>query len=202
MWKSISFKTKYGILLAVLFVSASAVAADKAYISVDETGQPQASDRPPATGAVEQVIAMPESPQPDATQAQEEVQRINQKADQMAAERKQKQDQQSATREQGERQQVSCAAARSRLEQLESQPPNRRLVANPDGTARRVSWEEMQELLAAARRQVAQDCGSVDAPAAAPTETSGESPRGSERSKSSTSSERSKSSASSERSKN
>jgi hypothetical protein len=183
MWQSIEIKTKWIILLAGLLISAGAIAADKAYISVDESGQPVASDTPPAAGVVEEVIPLPEAPQTDAAKAREEVQRINQKADQMAAERKQKQNERAAATEQKERQQVSCAASRSRLEQLESQPPNRRLVADPDGTTHRVSAEEMQELVAAARRQVVEDCGSLDAPAANREMKSGESPGSKERSK-------------------
>jgi hypothetical protein len=161
MWQSIEIKTKWIVLLAALFIPAGAIAADKAYISVDESGQPVASDTPPATGTVEEVMALPTAPQTDAAKAQEEVQRINQKADQMAAERKQKQNERAAAKEQKERQQVSCAASRSRLEQLQSQPPNRRLVADPDGTTHRVGAEEMEKLVAAAKRQVVEDCGSL-----------------------------------------
>jgi small-conductance mechanosensitive channel len=183
MWQSIEIKTKGIILLAGLLISAGAIAADKAYISVDESGRPMASDTPPAAGVVEEVIPLQKAPQTDAAKAQEEVQRINRKADQMAAERKQRQNERAAATEQKERQQVSCAASRSRLKQLESQPPNRRLVADPDGTTHRVSAEEMQELVAAAKRQVVEDCGSLDAPAASPEMKSGESPGSTERSK-------------------
>ena len=178
----IEVKTKWIVLLAALFASAGAIAADKAYISVDESGQAAASDKPPTTGTVEEVIELPKSPQTDAEKAQAEVQRINQKADQMAAERKQKENERAAATEQKERQQVSCAASRSRLQQLESVPPNRRLVADPDGTTHRVSAEEMQELVSAAKRQVVEDCGSLDAPAATSEMKSGESPGGTERS--------------------
>jgi hypothetical protein len=161
MWQSIEVKIRWTVLLAALFIAVGATAADKAYISVDESGQTMASDKPPATGNVEEVMALPTAPQTDADKAQEEVQRINRKADQMAAERKQKQSERAAAKEQKERQQVACAASRSRFEQLESQPPNRRLVADPDGTTHRVSAEEMAELVAAAKRQVAEDCGSL-----------------------------------------
>lgn len=180
MWQSIDIKTSWIFLLAALVGSAGAMAADKAYISVDESGQPIASDRPPATGTVEEVRVLPKSPQPDATKAQEEVQRINQTADEMASERKQKQREREVAKDQKKGRQVSCAASRSRLEQLESQPPNRRLVIDPDGTSHRVSAEEMQSLLAAARRQVTEDCGGLDAPAASTGKGSGDS-RGSAR---------------------
>jgi len=161
MWQSIEIETKWIVLLAGLLISAGAIATDKAYISVDESGRPVASDTSPAAGVVEEVILLPNTPQTDAAKAQEEVQRINQKADRMAAERKQKQNERAAAKEQKERQQVSCAASRSRLEQLQSQPPNRRLVVDPDGTTHRVSAEEMEKLVAAAERQVVEDCGSL-----------------------------------------
>ena len=182
MRQSIEVKTKWIVLLAALFASAGAIAAGKAYISVDESGQAAASDKPPATGTVVEVMELPKSPQTDAEKAQAEVQRINQKADQMAVERKQKENERAAATEQKERQQVSCAASRSRLQQLESVPPNRRLVANPDGTTHRVSAEEMQDLVAAAKLQVVEDCGSLDAPASTTKDQSGKASASGERS--------------------
>lgn len=183
MWQSIKIETKWIVLLAAIFASAGVISADKAYISTDGSGQAVASDQPPATGTAEEVMDLPEMPQTDAEKAQTEVQRINQKADQMAAERKQKENEREVATEQKERQEVSCAASRSRLQQLESVPPNRRLVADPDGTTHRVSAEEMQDLVAAAKRQVVEDCGSLDAPGADTTMDSGASPGSGERSK-------------------
>lgn len=161
MRQSIDVKTKWVVLLAAVLMSVGAIGADKAYISVDKSGQAMASDKPPTTGTVEEVMELPKAPQTDAEKAQGEVRRIQQKADQMGAERKQKQSERAAAKEQKERQQVSCATSRNRLEQLESQPPNRRLVADPDGTMHRVTAEEMQGLVAAAKRQVVEDCGSL-----------------------------------------
>ena len=200
MWLTTEIETKWIVLLAALFVAAGALAAEKAYISVDESGVPEASDRPPAAGTVEEVIELPKTPQqPEAAKAHEDVKRINQMTDQMAAERNQKQNERAVAKDEKERQRVSCAASRSRLQQLESQPPNRRLVAEPDGTTRRVSAEEMQALLEAARRQVVADCGGLDAPAAETAKRSAKPSSGSERNKSPGSSERQKSSGSSER---
>jgi hypothetical protein len=139
--------------------SGSALAADKAYISVDESGQVQASDVAPATGAVEEVVPLPSSTESDDTvKAQQEVDRIKQKADQMATERKQREQERAAAKDEMERKKVACEASKSRLQQLESQPPNRRLVISPDGTADRVTAEEMEQILSAARNQVKQDC--------------------------------------------
>ncbi len=70
MWKLMDLKQNGIFLLAALVGSAGAIAADKVYISVDESGQPVASDRAPATGTVEEVVATPKAPQSDATKAQ------------------------------------------------------------------------------------------------------------------------------------
>lgn len=159
MPRSIELKIYGTLLLAVMLVSGSALSADKAYISVDESGQVQASDVPPATGTVEEVVPLPKSSDSDAAKAQDEVQRINQKADQMGAERKQREQERAAAKDEKERKKVACESSKSRLQQLESQPPNRRLVISPDGKADRVSADEMQQILSAARDQVKRDCG-------------------------------------------
>jgi Skp family chaperone for outer membrane proteins len=173
-----NLEKNWPVLLATLFVCAGASATEKAYISVDESGQTVISDTPPTTGTLQEVKMLPKQPQADATKANEEVQRIKETADQMAAERKQKQREQAAAKAQKKRQQQACAAARSRLEQLKSQPPNRRLVIDPDGTARRVSAQEMESLVEAAEHQVAEDCGALDAPATSTGNQSSVSRRG------------------------
>jgi hypothetical protein len=150
-------------LLALVLVPLGAVASEKVYISVDESGTTTASDRPPESGVVEEEVALPESaPQSDTERAQQEIKRIQQKADQMGAERKQKEQERAAAKDEKQRREAACAASRSRLEQLQSQPPNRRLVVNPDGSAHRVTAEEMEDLLSAAKRQVVEDCGSLE----------------------------------------
>lgn len=129
--------------------------AGEAFISVGDSGQP------PSTGTSREVVRPSTSSQSDTERAQAEIERIKQKADQMAAERKQREQQREAAKDEKERREVACAASRSRLEQLESQPPNRRLIEDPDGTPHRVTAEEMQQLLSAAKRQVAEDCDSL-----------------------------------------
>jgi hypothetical protein len=153
----------------ILFLSASAVAADKAYISVDESGQVEASDRPPtpaeATGTTE-VISMPGSaesqPASEADEWQQRMERIDQMNEEMATELEKREVERATAAEDKKLQEEACAASRSRLQQLESQPPNRRLVTDSDGTAHRVTSEEMESLLEAARNQVEKDCGSLD----------------------------------------
>jgi hypothetical protein len=164
MRQSYHLERSWCVLLAALVVSTATFATDKAYISTDESGQTVISDTPPASGTVDEVRVLPKPPQADAVKAEQEVQRIKQTADQMAAERKQKQHEQATAKAQQKQQQQACAAARSRLQQLESQPPNRRLVVDPDGTSRRLSLEEMESLRSEAKRQVAEDCEALDAP--------------------------------------
>lgn len=177
MWQSTDIKARrVVVLLAALFVSTGVIATDKAYKSVDESGQTEYSDMPPTTDTVEKVLVRPQASQPDSAQARETVQRKSRMADQMAAERRQKQNERAVAKEQAERQQTACAASRSRLEQLESQPPNRRLVVEPDGSSRRVSWEEMQNLVDQARRQVLEDCGPRDAPETGATPSQAQQP--------------------------
>ena len=164
MRQSYHLERSWCVLLAALVVSTATFATDKAYISTDESGQTVISDTPPASGTVDEVRALPKPPQADAAKTEQELQRIKQTADKMAAERKQKQREQADAKAQKQHQRQACAAARSRLQQLESQPPNRRLVVDPDGTSRRLSLEEMESLRSEAKRQVAEDCEALDAP--------------------------------------
>jgi hypothetical protein len=168
MRKSYDLERSCYVLLAALVMSTGTFASDKAYISTDDSGQTVISDIPPTTGTVEAVKVLPNHPQADAAKAEEEVQRIKETADQMAAERKQKEREREDAKAQKKHQQQSCAAARSRLEQLESQPPNRRLVIDPDGTSRRLGLQEMESLRAEAKRQVMEHCGALDPKAANP----------------------------------
>jgi hypothetical protein len=159
---------RFSILIAAVLLSSNSFAADKIYISIDESGQLEASDRQPARTEKKDIIEVrsrSDTPDPVADAQQERSERIDRMNEEMAAERKQKQLERTAAEQQRKLQKQSCATSRNRLRELESQPPNRRLVINADGSAHRVTAEEMQRLLESARRQVIRHCGSLDEPA-------------------------------------
>lgn len=151
------------LLLALVFavgLTTGLSVTAQVYKSTDDSGNTVYSDTPPASGGAERVEVEPFPPSSDVERAREDVDQVNRALDEAAEERRAAQAEQAAAKEAAERQAVACEAARSRLQQLESGPPNRRLVVEPDGSSRRVSWEEMQTLIEQARRQVRQDCGS------------------------------------------
>jgi peptidoglycan hydrolase CwlO-like protein len=146
-------------LLGLLALSAfiTAPLAAEVYKSVDESGQTVYSDTP-ASGQAETIKLDPAPSQERTRRAQEEVEQLNRKVDEMTKERRSHQADQADAKAESKRQQADCEAARGKLKELESVPPNRRLIIDPDGTSRRVSWEEMQQHLEQARQQVKQTC--------------------------------------------
>lgn len=150
-------------VLVVIVWASGAVSASEIYQSTDEHGAPVFSDRAPTDAPAEKIRVTPAPPLGDAERAVSEAERANRMADQMGAERVQKQQARQHKKEAESRQKVACAASQSRLTQLTSQPPNRRLVIRADGSATRVSSAEMQRLVSQARAQVAKDCQGVSA---------------------------------------
>ena len=152
----------------VLFLSANAYAVFKADIYEDESARIETSDRLSADQAIEvaEFISVSGSSEPepasDADEWQKRMERIDQMNEEMATELEQVNNEREAAQEEKKLQEEACAASRSKLEQLESQPPNRRLVIDSEGTAHRVTPEEMQGILEAARNQVEKDCGSLE----------------------------------------
>lgn len=144
-----------GLLALVAFLTTPF--ADEVYKSVDERGQTTYSDTP-ASGQVEKIKIDPAPSEETTRRAQEEVEQLNRKANEMTEERRKRQAEKTQAKEDAKRQNEACEAARSQLKELESVPPNRRLITDPDGTARRVSWDEMQQHLEQARQRVKQTC--------------------------------------------
>lgn len=156
------------IQILVLFLPANAYAVYKADFYEDESAQIEASDRLSADQAIEvaEFISVSGSSEPepasDADEWQKRMERIDQMNEEMATELEQVNNEREAAQEEKKLQEEACAASRSKLEQLESQPPNRRLVIDSEGTAHRVTSEEMESILEAARNQVEKDCGSLE----------------------------------------
>ena len=144
-----------GLVALNAFITAPLAA--EVYKSVDEGGQTVYSDAP-ATDQAEAVKIDPAPSQERTRRAQEEVEQLNRKVDAMGEERRKQQAEKAGAKEEAKRQKTACEAARGKLKELESVPPNRRLIIDPDGTSRRVSWEEMQQHLEQARQQVEQTC--------------------------------------------
>ena len=193
------------LLLVLLSTVGGGVSAAEVYQSTDAQGNPVFSDRAPVDAPAKKVAIESAPPPADAERTRSEIERASRLADDLAAERKQEQQAKQASREEKSRREVACAAARSRLNQLTSQPPNRRLVTEPDGTSRRVSADEMQRLITQARTQAATDCQGVSSAAstatAAPATTGVKAQSPASRQKAAGSTERRKSSGSSARKK-
>lgn len=152
------FRKRTCALMIVTGLSVVLPAGAQVYKSTGESGEAVFSDTPPPSGPVERVEIDAPPPASDVERARAEVGEVNSALDELAAERQQKEAGKAAAKEEAKRQEVACAASQSRLAQLESQPPNRRLVVEPDGSSRRVSAEEMDRLIETARQQVRQDC--------------------------------------------
>ena len=144
-----------GLAAMIAFITSPLSA--EVYKSVDESGQTVYSDTP-ASGQVEEVKIDPAPSQEETQRAQEEVEQLSRKVDAIGEKRRKQQAEKTAAKEETKRQNEACEAARSKLTELESVPPNRRLIIDPDGTSRRVSWEEMQQHMEHARQQVKQTC--------------------------------------------
>lgn len=150
-------KKTHGLLFAIGLAIVLPVSG-QVYKSTGESGETVFSDTPPPSGPVERVEIDAPPPATDGERAREEVDEVNRTLDELDAERQQKAAEKALAEDEAKRQEVACAASKSRLAQLESQPPNRRLVVEPDGSSRRVSAEEMERLIETAREQVRQDC--------------------------------------------
>ena len=144
----------------IWLIPAVAALAAEVHMSTDDSGTPVFSDQAP-TDRPSETITIETPPARDPAGAQQRVDEAIRAQDQRAAERKGAAQAKEAAEQQAKRQQGTCAAARSRLESLTNQPPNRRLVIEPDGTSRRVPWDEMQAMIKAAEAQVAKDCAGV-----------------------------------------
>ncbi len=155
MKKRLPLPILLGLLPLVTFLTTPF--AQEVYKSVDEQGQTVYSDTP-ASGQAEKIKLDPAPTAETTRQAQEEVEQLKHKADAMGEERRKQQAEKTKAKEDKKRQNEACEAARSKLTELESVPPNRRLITNPDGTTRRVSWEEYQQHIEGARQQVKQSC--------------------------------------------
>ena len=153
-----SYKIETRLMLLVIALGVVLPVSAQVYKSTGESGETVFSDTPPASGPVERVEIDAPPPASEVERAREEVGEVNRALDELAAERQQKEAERAAASDEAKRQEVACAASKSRLAQLESQPPNRRLVVEPDGSSRRVSAEEMERLIETARQQVRQDC--------------------------------------------
>ena len=153
-----SYRKKTRHLMLAIGLAIVLPASGQVYKSTGESGEAVFSDTPPPSGPVERVEIDAPPPASDVERAREEVSEVNSALDDLATERQQKEADKAAAKEDAKRQEAACAASQSRLAQLESQPPNRRLVVEPDGSSRRVSAEEREGLIETARQQVRQDC--------------------------------------------
>lgn len=134
-------------------------ASTQVYKSTGDGGENLYSDRPPPTGQAERVEITPSPSKTDGEKSKAEVEEVNRALDEIAAQRRQDEADRLAEKQARERRETKCEESRSWLNQLELYPPNRRLVVYPDGTSKRVSWEEMQGLLDSARLEVSRNCG-------------------------------------------
>jgi hypothetical protein len=148
------------VTLAAVSVLSSAAHAQQIYRFVGEDGVTVFSDRQPASGQAKKVDVLNPPSTSTNEDAQDRVGSINQALDELAAERRQKAADEEAARKAQAQQKAACEVAKNRLEQIQLYPPGRRLVVSPDGTAKRVGWEEMQAMEQEARDQVQKLCGS------------------------------------------
>lgn len=146
--------------ISVWLLPAVATLAAEVHMSTDDAGTPVFSDQAP-TDRPSETITIQAPPAQDPSGAQQRVDQAIKAQDRRTAERKDAAQAKAAAEQEAKRQQGACVAARSRLESLTNQPPNRRLVIEPDGSSRRVAWEEMQAMIKAAEAQVAKDCAGV-----------------------------------------
>lgn len=154
-----SLRSSFVIVLALL-TSSAAVFAAEVHMSTGDDGVPVFSDQAP-TDRPSQTIRIEAPPARDPARAQQRVTETIEAQERRSNERRDAAQTKAAAEQAAKRQQGACAAARNRLQSLTNQPPNRRLVIEPDGSARRVAWEEMQALIRAAEAQVAKDCAGV-----------------------------------------
>jgi len=159
MRKSIFSRNPASIVVILLGIAISPLAHTQAYKSTGEKGVTEYSDRAPISGQVERVEVAPSPPSADADQSRPTVDEVNQALDEIAEQRNQDAANKVAEKEAAKQQKAACEQSRRWLDQLELYPPNRRLVVYPDGTSKRVSWEEMQSLVEDAREQVRINCG-------------------------------------------
>jgi outer membrane murein-binding lipoprotein Lpp len=143
-----------GFGLAIALTPATA----EIYKSVDERGNVEYSDTPAGSARVEAVEVAPGPSRERIDAAKDEVRRLNEKVDRMSEERRERRSEQQASKRSAKEQREACDAARKAVEEIESVPPNRRLIIDPDGTARRVSWEEYQQHIEQLRQREASAC--------------------------------------------
>jgi hypothetical protein len=134
--------------------------AQQIYRFVGEDGVTVFSDRRPTGDQAEQIDVLNPPPTSTNQDAQNRVEKINQALDELQAERHKKAAEGESERKAQAQRKAACEVAKNRLEQIQLYPPGRRLVVSPDGTSKRVGWEEMQTMEQEAREQVQKLCGS------------------------------------------
>lgn len=146
---------------ALLACGPSENAHAQVYKSKNADGETVYSDRPPAEGVPAEEVKIESGPagqaQPAPEATRDEARRYLEEG---AAESKAAKAERAEAQASQKQRKESCARARANHEKLTSGPPNRRLVEDADGTARRLDAEEMAGRVANARAQMEQACGS------------------------------------------
>ena len=130
----------------------------QAYKWTNAEGRVIYSDTPPPDGQAESMSVEPAPAPAEVEKARSAVRKTNRELETLTDGHQERKATQKAAIERQRRRAAACEKAKERLAQLQDQPPNRRLVIEPDGSARRVSWEEMQRLLGEARASVDTEC--------------------------------------------
>ena len=155
-----SMVRQISLALAAASVLAPSVDAQQIYRFVGEDGVTVFSDRRPTGDQAEKIDVLNPPPTSINEDAQVRVEKINQALDELQTERRKKAAEEKSERQAQAQRKAACEMAKNRLEQIQLYPPGRRLVVSPDGTAKRVGWEEMQTMEQEARGQVQKLCGS------------------------------------------
>lgn len=147
------------LLLCAVCVSATqALLAGQVYKWVDENGVTVFSQTAPANTPSE-VISEP--PPPDGTEAaRAELEARIDRLDKAEEARHEAAAEAGAEARRASAAAEACERSRAHLASLESGPPQKLVVA-PDGTSRRLSYEELQERIAKTRKDVKDHCNGL-----------------------------------------
>jgi len=126
------------------------------YKWTDADGAVHYSQTPPSQGYSEmQVAPRSSSAEEDGRQVQELINHQNDAADREAADK----DKAIQEADQLAQRAALCVKAREQLAQLESGPPQRHLLSDPDGSVHRLSEQEHLEMVERVKKAIADNCG-------------------------------------------
>ena len=148
--------TAHYFVVAVCLTAATSIPAGEIHKWVDENGVTVYSQTPPSD-TVSTTVAPPPPPPTGAEQSRIQLEEQIERLDRAGEARETAAAEKAAEEKRLAEKRAACERARDQLAALESGPPRKLLIA-PDGSTRRLSYDELEEEIAKTRENVKYSC--------------------------------------------